>query len=167
MTCFELPRIANLGRSLFLAFILVVLVAVPVGAQEGHVKSSPLFQAVRDPKTVAVQIRTAVPPYERAVAMLNASTDAESTAEAVKYLIDAYHYLRGAYEGTQHILHTSKYPDPLLELQNKEVLDIRFRILRCTGQREYLVDNLPLRSECIQGLAGGLSRLKRIVVLLP
>jgi hypothetical protein len=150
-----------------LSFGLILLATMPVAAQEGHVKDSPLFKGTRDPKTVAVQIRTALPPYERALALLNASTDAESTANAMKHLIDAYHYLRGAHEGTQQILGTSKFPDPLLELQNRQVMDIRQRILRCTGQREYLTDNASLRATCVEGLVAGLSRLKTIVVTLP
>ena len=136
-------------------------------AQEGTIADSPLFHNVKDPKVVATQVRTALPAYERGLGLLTASVDAENTATAVKYLIDAYRYLRGAYESNQLIMATDKFPDPLLTLQNKQIMDVRMRLLACTGRREYLVDSAQAREGCIEGLNGGLRTLRMLVATQP
>lgn len=156
-------RLGHLG----LGFALVGLMALPVGAQEGNVKDSPLFHNVKDPKFIATQVRTALPVYEQGLGLLTSGGDAETTSAAVRYLIDAYHYLRGAYESNQLIIATEKFPDPLLMLQNKQIMDVRMRLLACTGRREYLVDSSQTREACIDGLRGGLRTLRMIVATLP
>ena len=85
----------------------------------------------------------------------------------MKYLIDAYRYLRGAYESNQLIMANDKFPDPLLTLQNKQIMDVRMRLLACTGRREYLVDSAQAREGCIEGLNGGLRTLRMLVATLP
>jgi hypothetical protein len=157
----------RLGMGLVVMGGLVVVVAHPTMAQEGTITDSPLFHNVKDPKIVATQVRTALPAYERGLGLLTSNADPESTATAVRYLIDAYHYLRGAYESNQLILGDAKFPDPLLALQNKQIMDVRMRLLACTGRREYLVDSAQTREACIDGLNGGLRTLRMLVATQP
>jgi len=149
------------------ALVLVAMASLPAAAQEGNVKDSPLFHNVKDPKVVATQVRTALPAYEQGLGLLTSRGDAETTSAAVRYLLDAYRYLRGAYESNQLILATAKFPDPLLTLQNKQIMDVRLRLLACTGRREYLTDSTEIREACIDGLTGGLRTLRMIVATLP
>lgn len=157
----------RLGMGLIVAGGLAAAAAHPAMAQEGTVADSPLFHNVKDPKVVATQVRTALPAYEHGLGLLTSNADAESTATAVKYLIDAYRYLRGAYESNQLIMATDKFPDPLLTLQNKQIMDVRMRLLACTGRREYLTDSAQIREGCIDGLNGGLRTLRMLVATLP
>ncbi len=120
-----------------------------------------------DPKHVALAVRTALPAYERGFALLTSSADSETAASAVKYLLDAYRYLRGAYESNLKIMATEKYPDPLQKLQNKQIMDVRLRLLYCTGRRDYLAESSEIREACIEGLRSGLSTLRMVVVTLP
>ena len=157
-------------RRLGLGLIVMGAVAAapsPAAAQEGTIADSPLFHNVKDPRVVATQVRTALPAYEHGLGLLASSADAENTATAVKYLIDAYRYLRGAYESNQLIMASDKFPDPLLTLQNKQIMDVRMRLLACTGRREYLVDSAQAREGCIEGLNGGLRTLRMLVATLP
>jgi hypothetical protein len=157
----------RLGMGLIVAGGLAAAAAHPAMAQEGNVADSPLFHNVKDPKVVATQVRTALPAYEHGLGLLTSNADAESTATAVKYLLDAYRYLRGAYESNQLIMATDKFPDPLLTLQNKQIMDVRMRLLACTGRREYLTDSAQIREGCIDGLNGGLRTLRMLVATLP
>jgi len=77
------------------ALVLVAMASLPAAAQEGNVKDSPLFHNVKDPKVVATQVRTALPAYEQGLGLLTSRGDAETTSAAVRYLLDAYRYLRG------------------------------------------------------------------------
>ena len=159
-------RVVHLARA-FLALIIVGIAAASGAAQEGHVKESPLFTGVKDPKVVASQVRAALPAYERGLALLNGSHDPDTTASAVKDLVDAYRFLRGAWEGTNLILLTSKFPDPLLELQNKQIMAVRWRLIECTSKREYLAENDGIRTSCIEGLTEGLHKLRTVSNMLP
>lgn len=154
------------GWILPVALLTVALVHPQVAAQEGNVKDSPLFAGVKDPKIVASQVRTALPAYMRGLDLLNASSDAETTASAVRFLLDAYRYLRGAYEGNQLILVSSKFPDPLLELQNRQILDVRHALLYCTGQRDNLSTIDSIRTTCVDGLVRGLRTVRILSVSL-
>jgi len=154
-------------RFFSLAVAVVAMAAASAGAQEGNLKDSPLFTGVKDPKVVTSQIRAALPAYERGLALLNGSRDPDSTASAVKYLLDAYRFLRGAWEGTNLIILTSKFPDPLLELQNKQVMAVRWRLIECTSKREYLFENDAIRTSCIEGLNEGLHKLRVVSATLP
>ncbi len=160
-------RLRRLGMGLIVVGGLTVAGASPAPAQEGTIADSPLFHNVKDPKVIATQVRTALPAYEHGLGLLTSNADAESTATAVKYLIDAYRYLRGAYESNQLIMATDKFPDPLLQLQNKQIMDVRLRLLACTGRREYLADSTQIREGCIEGLNGGLRTLRMLVATLP
>ena len=157
----------RLGMGLIVIGGLSIAVVRPAIAQEGTIADSPLFHNVKDPRVIATQVRTALPAYEHGLGLLTSSGDAESTATAVKYLIDAYRYLRGAYESNQLIMATDKFPDPLLTLQNKQIMDVRMRLLACTGRREYLTDSAQAREGCIEGLNGGLRTLRMLVATLP
>jgi hypothetical protein len=160
-------RVFWLVSSGFLMLAVLVMKVDSVGAQDGYVKDSPLFIGVKDPKTVARQIHAAMPAYERGLDLLSASNEPESTALGVRYLIDAYHYLRGAYEGNQLILVSAKFPDPLLEFQNRQIMDVRNRIVGgCTSQRTNLVADTQLRGSCIDGLRVGLRTLRMISATL-
>jgi hypothetical protein len=121
---------------------------------------------VKDPKIVAAQVSTALPAYARGLDLLNSSSDADTTAAAVRFLLDAYRYLRGAYEGNQLILVRSRFPDPLLELQNKQILDVRRGLLYCTGNRKHLATTDSIRATCVEGLARGLRTLRILSVSL-
>ena len=154
-------------RSFSLVIAVVAMGTASAGAQEGNLKDSPLFTGVKDPKVVSSQIRAALPAYERGLALLNGQRDPDSTASAVKYLLDAYRFLRGAWEGTNLILITSKFPDPLLELQNKQIMAVRWRLIECTSKREYLFENDEVRSSCIEGLNEGLHKLRLVSATLP
>ena len=159
----------HVAWSLPVALIMVVLASLPVAAQEGNIKDSPLFHGVKDPATVGMQVRTALPAYERGLNLLSSASDAETTASGVRFLLDAYHYLRAAYEGNQLILITSKYPDPLLDFQNKQIMDLRHRLLHCTSNRAHLAEGASesIRTACIEGLTGGLRTLRVLVGILP
>ena len=163
----EVGHVNRRSCRLGLAIVLVALTSLSAAAQEGNVKDSPLFHNVKDPKVVATQVRTALPAFEQGFGLLTSRADAEATSAAVRYLIDAYRYLRGAYESNQLILATSKFPDPLLTLQNKQIMDVRLRLLACTGRREYLTDSTEIREACIDGLTGGLRTLRMLVATLP
>jgi hypothetical protein len=149
-----------------IALFTVALVHAPATAQDGNVKDSPLFVGVKDPKIVASQVRTALPAYARGLDLLNGATDPETTESAVRFLLDAYRYLRGAYEGNQLILVSSKFPDPLLELQNRQILDVRHGLLYCTGQRTNLSTVDSIRTTCVEGLTRGLRTLRVLAVSL-
>ena len=151
-----------------LTLTITGLLPIPVVAQEGNIGfDAPLFKGVKDPKIVATQIRAAVPAYERGLALLNVPHDPETTASAVKYLLDAYHYLRGAYEGTQLILTTSKFPDPMLDLQNKQIMAIRWGLIACTAKREYLAEDDAMRTTCVESLSEGLRKLRIVSAMQP
>jgi hypothetical protein len=150
-----------------MALVILSMASSPCAAQEGNLKDSPLFTGVKDPKVVASQVRAALPAYEQGLALLNGPHDPDTTASAVKYLLDAYRYLRGAWEGTNLILVTSKFPDPLLELQNKQIMAVRWRLIECTSKREYLAENDGIRVACIEGLTDGLHKLRTVSATLP
>ena len=160
-------RVVSVTGAIGLALLIVGLASSRGVAQEGNLKDSPLFTGVKDPKVVASQVRAAIPAYEQGLALLNGAHDPDTTASAVKYLLDAYRYLRGAWEGTNLILLTSKFPDPLLELQNKQVMAVRWRLIACTSKREYLADNDEVRVACIEGLTEGLHKLRTVSAMLP
>ena len=160
-------RMGQWLQGLGLGLVVLGMAAHPAMAQEGTITDSPLFHNVKDPKFIATQVRTALPAYEHGLGLLTSGADSESTSTAVKYLIDAYRYLRGAYESNQLIMATDKFPDPLLSLQNKQIMDVRMRLLACTGRREYLVDSIQIRESCIEGLNGGLRTLRMLVATQP
>jgi hypothetical protein len=159
----------HVGWSLALALLAVALAPLAGAAQEGNIKDSPLFHGVKDPKIIGTQVRTALPAYERGLTLLNSSPDADTTASGVRFLLDAYRYLRAAYEGNQLILTTAKYPDPLLEYQNRQIMDLRHRLLHCTSNRDNLAQQASesIRIACIDGLTGGLRTLRVLVGIAP
>src|ERR1044071_4369054 len=137
-------RLRGLGLGLIVMGVMAL--AHPAMAQEGTITDSPLFHNVKDPRVIATQVRTALPAYEHGLGLLTSS---------------------GAYESNQLIMATDKFPDPLLTLQNKQIMDVRMRLLACTGRREYLTDSAQAREGCIEGLNGGLRKPRMCVAALP
>ncbi|MGH7299621.1 MAG: hypothetical protein ACREKQ_12725 [Candidatus Rokuibacteriota bacterium] len=153
---------APVAGALLLAFLLA-LGATPLAAQS----RDPLTKNSKDPRKIATQIKSALPLVEQGYSMLNASMAPEPTQGAVELLLRSYRYLRAAYQSNNLILSTSRVPDPLLELENKQINYVRDRLLDCTGNRQYLTDTNRIRDECIEGLAAGLRTLRMLAVTLP
>jgi hypothetical protein len=116
---------------------------------------------------VARQIKAALPRFERGLALLTSSTDSDSTEAAVKLLHDTYRYLRVAQERSEVLEGVSKFPDPVISLQNKQIGEIRDHLLRCWATRTYLAEPGPHRTACIEGLEVGIRKLRVIVATLP
>jgi hypothetical protein len=158
-----LSRIVLAGGLLLASLVVLAVEARPIAAQS----NDPLTKNTKDPKIIATQIKSALPLAERGFAMLNTSMDPQPTESAVELLLTSYRYLRAAYQSNDLILSTSKVPDPLLELENKQIMYVRQRLLDCTGNRQYLTDTGRIRTTCIEGLALGLRTLRTLAVTLP
>ncbi len=126
-----------------------------------------LFRRTRDPKVISMQIKAALPTLERGYAMLISTTEPEPTEAAVSLLHDTYRYLRAAQESSEVLESISKFPDPVIALRNRKILDVRDRLLRCWSNRTHLTDPGPIRAGCIEGLQVGLRNLRVVVATLP
>jgi hypothetical protein len=126
-----------------------------------------LFRRSRDPKIIRGQIRAALPSLERGYALLISSTDPESTATAVNLLHETYRYLRAAQESSEVLESISKFPDPLVGLQNRQLGEIRDRLLGCWSNRTHLAEPGLIRTNCVDGLGPSLRKLRVIVASLP
>jgi hypothetical protein len=130
-------------------------------------REDPLLKNSKDPRKIALQIRTALPLYEEGYRTLYATMEPESTETAVRSLLKSYRLLRAAYLSNDLILSVSKVPDPMLEIQNQQIMFVRNRLLDCTGHREYLTVTGPRRTKCLEGLATGLRYLRTVTATLP
>jgi hypothetical protein len=149
------------------SLLVVSLVGLLAGVRPSEAQSEdPLLKNSKDPKKIALQIRSAMPMVERGYAMLTSTTDPEPTEAAVKLLLKSYRYLRAAYDSNGLILSISRVPDPMLEIQNRQIMFVRQRLLDCTGHREYIMGG-PARTKCLDGLASGLRTLRTVVATIP
>jgi hypothetical protein len=130
-------------------------------------REDPLLKNSKDPKKIALQIRTALPLYEDGYRTLYGTMEPEPTETAVRSLLKSYRLLRAAYLSNDLILSVSKVPDPMLEIQNQQIMFVRNRLLDCTGHREYLTVSGPRRTKCLDGLATGLRYLRTVTATLP
>lgn len=154
------------ARSFGLAFLVFAmwLPCAPAGlAQQPDI----LFRRTRDPKIIREQIRAALPPFERGYELLMSSSDPEPTATAVNLLHDTYRYLRAAQESSEVLENISKFPDPLIGLQNRQLGEIRDSLLGCWSNRTNLSGPSLTRTNCVDGLAVSLRKLRIIVASLP
>jgi len=146
----------------------VSLVSLLPGAGPGWAQNEdPLTKNSKDPKRIALQIRSALPMVERGYTILNSSSEPEPTDAAVQLLLKSYRYLRAAYQSNDLILSISRVPDPLLELQNQQIMFVRLRLLDCTGNRQYISGSSPARTKCLDGLATGLRTLRVVEATIP
>ena len=155
-------------RRVMVGLVALFLVTVFGGARPGEAqREDPLLKNSKDPKKIALQIRTALPLYEEGYRTLYATMEPEPTEAAVRSLLRAYRLLRTAYLSNDLILSVSKVPDPILEMQNNQIMFVRSRLLDCTGHREYLTVSGPRRTKCLEGLATGLRSLRTVTATLP
>lgn len=162
MSAFHRPPARIFGFALLVTATSLAGAAGTVAQQEEI-----LFRRTRDPKIIREQIRAALPAFERGYALLLNSTDSESTTTAVTLLHDTYRYLRAAQESSEVLESISKYPDPLVGLQNRQLGEIRDRLLGCWSNRTHLAEPGLIRTNCIDGLGPSLRKLRVIVAGLP
>ena len=149
------------------SLLVVSLVGLLAGAPPSEAESEdPLTKNSTDPKRIAIQIRSALPMIERGYSILSSTTDPGPTEAAVELLLKSYRYLRAAYQSNDLILSTSRVPDPLIDLQNHQIMFVRQRLLDCTGNRQYITED-PARAKCLDGLASGLRTLRTVTAFLP
>lgn len=149
------------------SLLVVSLVGLLAGAPPSEAQSEdPLTKNSKDPKRIALQIRSALPMIERGYSILSSTTAPEPTEAAVELLLKSYRYLRAAYQSNDLILSTSRVPDPLIDLQNQQIMFVRLRLLDCTGNRQYITED-PARTKCLDGLVSGLRTLRTVTAFLP
>ena len=155
-------------RRVAASMLLVALVGLLAGVRPSAAESNdPMLKNSKDPKKIALQIRTALPMVERGYSILTSSTEAEPTAAGVDLLLKSYRLLRTAYLSNDLILSVSRFPDPLVELQNRHIMFVRQRLLDCTGNREYIRWEGAARTKCLDGLTSGLRTLRTVVATIP
>jgi len=155
-------------RSVARTLLVMSLVGLVSGARPSAAQSEdPLTKNSKDPKRIALQIKSALPMVERGYSILSATNEPEPTGAAVQLLLKSYRYLRAAYQSNDLILSISRVPDPLLEIQNQQIMFVRLRLLDCTGNRQYISDSGPARTKCLEGLVAGLRTLRTVAAVLP
>lgn len=154
------------ARTLGIA-LLACAAWLPLAGTASAQQDEAMFRRTRDPKVISMQIKAALPTLERGYAMLISTTELEPTEAAVNLLHDTYRYLRAAQESSEVLESISKFPDPVVALRNRKILDVRDRLLRCWSNRTHLTDPGPIRSGCIEGLQVGLRNLRVMVATLP
>jgi hypothetical protein len=142
--------------------LLVITVAVLLGP--GTVRAQDLFRHTTDPHMVATLIQMALPAAQRGLALLQASATPRQIDVAVDSIWDAYRYLRSAQESSENIEAHARFKDPLVELRNARILEIRDRFRWCRERREHLVAQEPeITARCTQGLVEGIRSLQIVV----
>ncbi|MGH7414256.1 MAG: hypothetical protein ACREKJ_08650 [Candidatus Rokuibacteriota bacterium] len=156
------PVAARVAR-LVLAGVCLLWMSAALSAQP----DDRLFRNHFDPTIIAMQIRMALPVFERGLGLLSTSTDPEPTAAAVTLLNDAYRYLRAAQQSSEAMQRRVTVPDPLIDLRNKQIMRVRDGLATCVNNRFYLADPGQIRENCLDGLSRGIRTLRVIVVTLP
>jgi hypothetical protein len=151
-----------------LAGVVVVVLALGVTGNALAQADQGLFQLTRDPKVIALQIRSALAPAERGLQVISRSADQGSVDAAVKSIRESYRYLRAAQQGSEMALSRSSFPDPLMRLRNDHIWQIRLRLLKCVDNGPRLTDaDGAFRAICIESLTEGIRRLHVLVMTLP
>ena len=155
-------------RRVAAGLLLVSLAALLAGVRPSAAESEdPMLKNSTDPRKIAVQIQTSLPLAERGYSVLTSTNEAEPTQAGVELLLKSYRLLRTAYQSNALILSISRFPDPLLQVQNQHIMFVRNRLLDCTGNRDYIRWEGAARTKCLDGLALGLRRLRIVVATIP
>ena len=113
-------------------------------------------------------MRFALPSAERGLQLLTSGGGPEQLALAVQSLDDTYRYLRAAQESTDLLVGRAKFPDPMAQMQMKQMWEIRKHMMFCTGQAGHIVNqNQELIAECAGHVTEGVRQLRVLLAIMP
>lgn len=119
----------------------------------------------KDLALIAAQVRAAVPPLQRGLALITTSQEPGDLTASFESSRVAYRYLRKAQANTETVISLSKNPDPVLVFQKDRMSEIRRHLLNCSST---VAHGEPRQvSHCADNFAGALQKLRALVVTLP
>ena len=129
---------------------------------------NPLFGHTTSPAVISEQVRLALPSAERGLQLLTSGGDPAQLALGIKSLDESYRYLRAAQESTDLMARRAKFPDPLAQVEMKQMWAVREHMLFCTGQAGHIVNqNQELTEQCVRHVIEGIRQLRVLVATRP
>jgi hypothetical protein len=153
-------------------FVLFAAVAaamvLPTCSKVAAQARNPLFEQTASPAVISQQVRIALPSAERGLQLLTSGGGPEQLALAVQSLEDTYKYLRAAQESTNLLVARAKFPDPMAQLEMKQMWEIRKHMMFCTGQAGHIVSqNQELIDQCAGHVTEGIRQLRVLLATMP
>jgi hypothetical protein len=147
------------------AAVLVGALAFGSIGSEAQVKDSPLFYLTTDPSTIRTQIQMALPALERGLQILQSSPDPDEAKRGVGALYDSYRYLRAAQESSSQLNNKRKFPDPVVEIRNQRIWQVRSHLIKCNGA--FVPNNPDSISMCAEEASAAVRELRMIIQVFP
>lgn len=139
------------------------------GAQPklGERGNDPLEQTARNMAGVRLRVTMSLPTLRHGVRLLTRAQDQETMQEALVAIYDSYKYLRAAYEGSQSLNNGKRFPNPLVEMQNEQIMAVRQTLIRCLDLRVPLMHLQAQAIEfCDRTLTDAIPKLEIITELM-
>lgn len=145
----------------------IVIGALACGSveTEAQVKDSPLFYLTTDPSTIRTQIQMALPALERGLQILQSSPDPDQAKKGAGALYDSYRYLRAAQESSSQLNNKRKFPDPVVEIRNDRIWQVRSHLIKCNGS--FVPTNPDSIAMCAEEAAAAIRELRLILQVFP
>lgn len=155
-------------RRLVLLVAVALAIALSIRPELMAQTRNPLFGHTSSPAVISQQIRLALPSAERGLQLLTSGGDPTQLALGVKSLDETYRYLRAAQESTDLLVRRSKFPDPIAQMEMKQMWEIREHMLFCTGQAGHIVNqNQEMIEQCVRRVIEGIRQLRVLVAIRP
>ncbi|HKW94418.1 MAG TPA: hypothetical protein VJX92_21215 [Methylomirabilota bacterium] len=183
MTIGERPQRIHRGRwrAVLIAAAILGSVVGAHGADDGSVAmqqatgtrpilmdTDPVFRQSPDKRVIAKQIEAALPVAERGLQLLQAASNEAQIADAIQYIYDGYRFLRAAEESGRRVEGNAAIKDPLANIRNDHIANIRLRLRWCRDHREHLMlQEQEYTGQCIEGLHEAVRELKLVIAILP
>jgi hypothetical protein len=137
--------------------VAILLAAGPTAAQERYMRERKL--------TIQANINQALPEARRGLQLLQtAGTDSEQILRASAALFTSYKLLRSAQESSETVLANSAFPDPIMQIRNARIQNIRDRLRFCHDSDGLLVkQDAETTTECLKGLVEAVRSLEIVV----
>ena len=143
-------------------------VVLPTWSEVAAQARNPLFEQTTNPAVISQQVRVALPSAERGLQLLTSGGGPEQLALAVQSLEDTYKYLRAAQESTNLLVARAKFPDPMAQMEMKQMWEIRKHMMFCTGQAGHIVNqNQEVIEQCAGRVTEGIRQLRVLLAIMP
>jgi hypothetical protein len=169
--CFAAPKVrltlVQVKRFVLFAAVAAAIV-LPTWSEVAAQTRNPLFEQTTSPAVISQQVRFALPSAERGLQLLTSGGGPEQLALAVQSLDDTYKYLRAAQESTNLLVGRAKFPDPMAQMEMKQMWEIRKHMMFCTGQAGHIVNqNQEVIEQCAGRVTEGIRQLRVLLAIMP